>query len=160
MTDNIRSFASFEEAQDFLRRANDAADAQLTNEQRRVSYGDTWVRFYDVVNRIVIFGRVETLAEIAEAEARLGAGPAEVANVLRHTEELESHNLLFGYCYSIIERLGELGSTHRANLWPCPPELFEAARLCVWEVDHLAPHHKAQLEALYVEWRANYLKRR
>lgn len=149
----VISFDDWGEMGDYLRRSEEEANTRVTPEQREVGYGSLWLRFYDIPGRVVIFGRVHTLAEIEADETRLGADPGELAHTLRHTQDMLERNFLFGTCWSTIEPRGELGNTHRCEVWACPQSLFDEARRVGWDIDAMQPSAQQELEAIYQQWR-------
>lgn len=151
----VIGFDNWDDMAKFLGAAEGQANERVVPEQREISYGSLWLRFYPLGpnDRTVIFGKVHTLEEIAAKEAELGAGPGEVQAVLAHTKDMNTRGYLFGTCWSTIEPTGELGNTHRSEIWYCPPALFEHAEQCGWDIDSFEPWAKQALDAVYQQWR-------
>ncbi len=151
---SVIGFDSFDDMQRFLTDAEEAANRRVSDPQREISYGNLWLRFHDPLGRVVIFGRVHTLEEIKAKEVELGASLGEATQVVRHTQQMNERGYVFGTCWSIIEPRGELGNTHRSEIWYCPPAVFEEAKAHEWNVDSVSEWAKDALEALYQQWRA------
>lgn len=147
------SFSSFEEMQRFLEEQEAAGNARMSPIQRKITFGDYWVRFLDVAGRVVIFSYVMPLAEIWDEEVRLGASEGEANAVVKATEESHARGYVFGNCFSIVEPTGELGSTHLCNVWPCSEQLYREARMVGWRVDELPMESQLELEGLYQGYR-------
>lgn len=155
----IREYDSLEDAFEDMRKATEWANAHLAEAQRQVTWGSHWVRFYDIPGRILIFGKVDTLAEVRRGEestVQPGEDPAEVkAEIeysLRSLAERHENGYLYGQAYSIITPDGEYGDTHRANLWPIPAATFEAARSAGWQMDALDINARHAIAAAYAAW--------
>jgi hypothetical protein len=153
---------------DRLAVATEAANRNLHQKQRDIGYGDYFVRFYEVAERIVIFGRVMTEAELFDSEsgdiesiddpAEKQEAIEEVRYTMTALRERHEEGYLYGWCHSTIEK-GELGSTHRSWMWPISKELFEAARAVEWDIDLLPDEHRNALSRAYVEWTAQSIRR-
>jgi hypothetical protein len=175
MTGYVQEFGSFEDALDYMAKATDQANAHLAPEQAALTYGCTWARFDHLVepSRLLIVGKVDTLAEIIAGEieaygddedAAREDGFASVAEAGQHAADNSAANhergYLFGRAYSVIEPRGELGDTHRANAWPISPELFEALLAAECKIDVLAEtdqHRADELYQAFAAWRAHEL---
>lgn len=163
MSDQFQSesFDSWEEMWERLTAATAAANAVLAPKQRTIGYGSNFVRFYRPDERLVIFGHVMTETEVHEAESRgienivdpieKQQAIEEVRYTMNHLRERYEEGYLYGWCYSIVEVGGELGSTHRSWMWPITRELFESARAVGWNIDRLHPNQKVLLEQAYAE---------
>lgn len=154
----IMQFDSFEDALAMMERNTEWANAHLHEAQRRVTWGGYWVRFYDVPNKVLIFGRVFTEAEMEAGERVVhpGEDPDEAAAdadaTIARVRSAHERGYLFGMCYSVLEPDGEPGDTHRANLWPITQGLFDAARVAGWRLDDLDHAAKFALSAVYADW--------
>lgn len=151
-------FESLDEMVAWQQQQTASANANLAPEQAAITWGDHWVRF-DPASMTVIFGTIWELSywdgKIAEAE------PGEDRDewVWEKDSVIASHvnGYLFGRAYSIIEPDGELGSTHRANMWPITPECFEAAEQAGWRLNDIKAPYENELRAAYDGWRAAQL---
>lgn len=150
---SIIGFDSFDDMNRYLSEAEEAAGRRIVDAQREISYGHLWLRFYDPLGRVVIFGRVHTPEEIQINEVELGASLSEARAVVKHTKEMNERGYLFGTCWSTIEPRGELGNTHRSEVWHCPAPVFEEAAAHKWDVDRVSAWAKDALEELYQQWR-------
>ena len=101
-----------------MRVLTEYANENLADAQKQIGYGSYWARFYDIKNRIVIFGYVETLDEMESSERDLGADDGEAAYIRTDTNRRHNDGYMYGMCYSTITPEGELGFTHRADIWP------------------------------------------
>lgn len=137
-----------------LRAATEVANQTLATEQKQIGYGSYWARFYNIKDRLVIFGYVDTLDEMEASERALGA-KADEAEYIRHdTNRRHNDGYMYGTCYSRITPEGELGFTHRADIWPIGKDLFETYQAAGWDVDHdsLAWETKVELSAAYAQY--------
>src|SRR5690349_13644211 len=141
----VMGFSSFEEMQEYMRKAAQQANEGLHPQQRAIAYGDHWVQFADMGELIVIFGRVHTLEEIRQGEQRSGATPSEADEVAASTAADLDQGYMFGTAYSVIEPTGELGTTHKASVWPIEERLFNAARQAEWNISELDEASKVLL---------------
>jgi len=133
---HVKGFASFEDALKFMADATDAANKNLAPEQRAITWGSYWLRFAPEYH-CVIFGRVMPMEELIDSEREAGAEPEELDYTREHYTEQHERGYLFGYAYSVMEPRGELGDTHRANMWPITQEQFEHAKDAEWELRHV-----------------------
>jgi hypothetical protein len=151
-------FESWEDAVSFMAEQTDRANERLAPEQVAVTYGDCWVRFYDIAARTLIFGRITTLdywdEKIATAK---GEDRQEWMDEKVSVAESHERGYMYGKAYSVIEPDGEWGSTHRANLWPIPEWLFEQARAAGWRMDDLDEQGKDGLSQVWLAYRAHNL---
>lgn len=154
-------FESMDQAFAWMADQTERANAVLTEEQRQITYGDCWIRFWtpSLNDIIVIFGKVMTREEVHESEHRGAVAPFDIAEADATTQRVfEQHErgYLFGWAYSVIEPLGEPGDTHRAHVWPIGTDLFEAVKAVGWDIHHadLHPQHRMQIETAYQAYRA------
>lgn len=165
MEEGFASFDTMEEMVEFMRRQEEEANAHLAPQQQAVTWGDYWIRFYDIEHRICIFGHVYTEDEMMEKERAvpLMAGEsseeveAEIAAEMEGIRDAHKRGYMYGWAYSVIEPEGEPGSTHQANLWPIPQWLYEQARDVRWVMDDLDPQGKAEVQRAYTEYRTHML---
>jgi hypothetical protein len=162
----FREFDSLEDAWEFMRKGEAYGNRNLHPKQAAITWGDHWVRFYDIADRMIIFGYIYTPDEVEASEAegidkitdlseRMMAR-AEVAESMRSIRDSHSRGLMWGWAYS--KHFTDLGSTHRFNMWPCSEELFEAAKAVGWDVDALTdPVHRRELERSWQEYRQHML---
>lgn len=153
----VFGFASIEEAFDYMHRNEMAANATLHEKQKAITYGDHWIRFWDIPSRTLIFGKVMTVEEFAESERTASTKddpvtPSELEYELGELRQRHGRGFMFGYCWSTIEPRGELGDTHQANMWPISQELFEAAQAAEWVIDALDQDAKVALSNVYLDW--------
>jgi len=150
-------FPSVEAAYEWMEQQTNAANAGLAPEQRALTWGSTWVRFY-APYRIIIFGKVYLLDDLLTMEGRLGADAAEIAWQRERVTANHDRGYLTGTAWSTIEPRGDDGDTHRANAWPCSPELIEEARAVDWNQQALPERAVGELAGIWSAWQA-HLKR-
>jgi hypothetical protein len=153
----FKEFDSFEELVDWQQQQTAKANAILTDEQKSLTWGSDWVRFWDAGagDLLVIFGHCHTLAEFEPIEKAAGCTAKEwdEYTVPRLIDALDN-GYMYGMAYSIIEPTGEPGDTHRAHCWPISRELFDAAQQAEWDINNLSLEHKIELNVAYGNYRA------
>lgn len=150
----MSEFMAFDDMSDAFRwmeEQTNAANAALAPEQRALTWGSTWVRFY-APYRIVIFGRVHEMDEVLAAERDLGAPPGEVEWMRNRMIANHERGYLMGTAWSTIEPRGEDGDTHRANAWPCTAQLINEGREVGWVQSDLPERGIAELAAIFKAW--------
>lgn len=153
------SFIEFSSAEDmfnWMAQRTDEANAGLAPEQTRVGYSDTWIRFDHLDQFGVICGRVATLEEAVPPQGPDDA-PGEAEAERARAVENHERGYLTGMAYSQVEPDGEWGDTHRANLWPLEPDLFEALRAVGWRHEDLALADKIRVSIVFEQWRQHEL---
>ena len=125
----FHSFDSFDDMLAFMRESERQANARTTPAQRNIGYGSYWVRSWQGV---MIFGYVPSMDEIMDQERDLGASDAEIRWEVESLENAYERGYRYGKCYSVIEPLGEWGSTHVSAMIEIPKEIFEAAQEAGW----------------------------
>lgn len=152
---HIESFDNLEDMFAAMAKATYEANDAICDAQRAVTYGSCWARFA-VDLGIIVFGQVMTLEEVAAGERKVGSTETEIAASLIILQENHQRGYMFGRAYSVWEPGGELGDTHRANLWPITKPEYEAARLAEW---HPARIGGDWLHEAYMDYRAWALAR-
>jgi hypothetical protein len=127
----FESFDSMEEAQEAMAQAERIANALVTSEQVAIGYGDYWCSAFD---DFLIWGRVSTLEELDAESARLSNDPEEVRGEHDVIVSAHARGYRFGWCYSIVEPEGELGSTHISRMIPLDQRQFDKAKEHGWNV--------------------------
>lgn len=150
---NFIKFNNTEDMQAYLLRAQADADSSTHPAQRALTYGDHWVQFEDIANRVVIFGKVYTLTEVKFTEMYAGATLAEAKDAQRHTQILMAENKVYGRAHSILCPGGEAGYAHKSVLWPIEQSVYESAQQVGWNIDRLYPSDKINLEAAFIAYR-------
>ena len=137
-----------------MRVLTEYANEHLAEPQRGLTYGSYWARFYDIRDRLVIFGYVEPLDTMIETERELGARDDEAEYIRADTQRRHEDGYMYGMCYSTVTPEGELGFTHRADIWPIDQAMFEQYREVAWQVDddRLAWETKIALAQAYTEY--------
>lgn len=162
----FREFDSLEDAWEFMRKGEDYGNRNLHPAQQAITWGDHWIRFYDVAERFIIFGYIYTEAEVEAAESEgidkitdpseKTLARSEVVESMRVIRDSHSRGLMWGWAYS--KHFADLGSTHRFNMWPCSKDLFEAAKAVGWDVDAIEdPAHREELEGAWQGYRLHQL---
>jgi hypothetical protein len=160
MAGQFMEFDSIEQMSDWMADQTNKANAVLTDEQKGVTWGSHWVRFYfpGPTDLMVIFGYCLTRDEARESEFRDARNNQDRLEAEQTTAGIIANHergYLFGWAYSIMEPAGEPGDTHRAHVWPIDAETFEAAKAVGWEVfdPDLDVRFKARIERAYQEYR-------
>lgn len=155
---HVQSFTSIEEVFEALQAGERHANANLAPEQAALTYGQHWVRFYDIPDKILIFSKVDTVEEFAEAERQAAIRAeepmtvGELAYAINALRERHERGYLYGTCYSKITPEGELGDTHRGHVWPISPGLFNLARAARWDVDAMTSDGKYAISDAFMAW--------
>lgn len=150
-----------------MARSTEVANRWLADKQRSLTYGSDFIRFYDIQNRIIIFGHVYTEDEMFALEGgndiekipdprERQLAVDEIAYILDRMRDANRNGYLYGWCSSIIEP-GEPGNTHRSACWPITRDLYDAAKAVNWNVDRLDPEERAEVEAVYQAFRSHYV---
>lgn len=147
----FRTYASLEEMATAMQKATERANRDLASAQREVTWGSHWVRFYldkDTIKDgpLVIFGRVLTEVEMVHDE------DDETIAFMRAQHD---RGYMFSRSYSVLVPEGELGDTHRANLWPCSQALFLMAQKAGWNHRELPQVGSISLVDIYTNYRAH-----
>jgi len=159
-------FNSIEDAYEFMRKGEAYGNRNLHPKQENITWGDYWVRFYNVADRVIIFGKVETEAEVEAGEskgiddiaveAERAIAQDEVLYTMTTIRDSHERGLMWGWAYSRYDK--DLGSTHRFYMWPISKDLYEAAEQVGWDVDAITdPVARAELEAAWQEYRRHAL---
>lgn len=138
-------FESMDQMIEFMQKRTDEANRDLAPAQQAVTYGDCWARFDTIATTgVPEFGYVLTLDEAATNQEERASVEAE-----------HERGYLFSRAYSAHFPDGELGDTHRANLWPIDRAVFDALAAVEWDHNAVAPEHKVHLEIAYQAARAH-----
>lgn len=123
-------FDSPEEMVEATRAATARANTGLAPGQRILAWGMHWVRRE---HGVLIFGKVDTLAEVRIEEIECGATVDEADYTANMVETRYADGYLYGNCCSQVVPDGEHGFTHRAAVWPIEQATYEAARVAGWD---------------------------
>lgn len=132
---DFESFDSVEDMLNAMHAREDTANRNTTPEQKAIGYGDYFVRIWgnDFEGYLKIYGQVMPREELFSEEERLGAEPAELSYTMRSHDDSYSRGYRFGWCYSVVEPDGELGSTHVSTMFmKITEEQFEEAKKNGW----------------------------
>lgn len=157
---HIQTFTTHEEMIAALQGRAAHALAGLHAAQAALTYGDHWVQFADLDNRQILFGRVFTQGEVAKSELDSGASIAETATVLTDTDGALRGGYLYGRAHDRFNSDGELGTTHKAHVWPIEERLYLWARDVDWEIERLDPAGRLLLDIAFRSMRAHVVGRR
>lgn len=146
---NVLRFDSHAEMQAYLIQSQTDAHTALHPAQRAITFGTYWCRFVDVANSLVEFGRVAELHEVTELEIAAGSTAREAADVARKTAASLDAGFMYGIAYSVYEREGVWGHTHKAHVWPIEESLFHAAAEVNWQIALLPTSQKINLEVAF-----------
>jgi hypothetical protein len=151
-------FGDFDQALQWMQERTEEANGQLAPEQQALTWGATWVRFYD---ELVIFGRILSREEMIEAESQVDdyedpeEAKAEAAETVARLLDSHERGYMFGKAYSVIEPDGEYGDTHRADMWPISEACFEDAQAERWEPAKMEAEYQQELVAASTAWMAH-----
>jgi hypothetical protein len=156
---HVESFSSTEEMVEYLRANQRRALAGLAPQQRAIRPGDYWVQFHNIHEGHLIWGRVWTPTEVALGELTNPEGLlredvewSEVITTVAHAEEMLEAGLMYGMAYDRFNPGGELGTTHKAHVWPIEERLFMAAAYAGY--DHREIKDEAMRLLLDIAFRA------
>lgn len=143
---NLIPFDSYTEMQEFLRKANAAADQKLHPLQAALHSGDCWVRFLDLPMGMVEFGKILTWQQVYDTEVEAGANTVEARQAADSSLSLLSRNYVYGRAWSPLNRDGEYGVSHKSALWPIECEVVSEAVVRRCQVDLFSLPCKINLE--------------
>jgi hypothetical protein len=152
----IRNFTTIEELSQWIEDQTNAANAALFPEQQALEWGDPWVRFLFTLegDALIIFGRAYTLEEFHDIEIAHGATEDEWTQYTQPTLEASyADGYLYGRCFSTVEPTGELGNTHRVNVWPISQTLYDYAHEKGWDPATFETDELAELNVAYNNYR-------
>lgn len=135
--------------QAYLIQAQADAHHNLHPLQSALTYGSFWTRFVDLGNKVVEFGRVAMLDEVRDLEVQAGATSAEANAIVQSTDTSLRNGYMYGLAYSLYNRDGEWGTTHKAHVWPIEESLFHQAAEANWQIDLLPMSGKINLNAAF-----------
>lgn len=140
-----RTFDELEAMHRETSRLTEAANRHLAIAQMLIDYDSYWVRFYQPTEGkpLVIFGHVFTAEQAAEDEDEV------VIETLKRQHE---RGFMYSEAFSVVAPGGELGSTHRASLWPISVRLFADAQKVIWRHQTLPVNTAAELADVYTNW--------
>lgn len=131
---HITSYDSFEEMQEALARADDAAFEAITPTQAAMERGTAWMRPHE--EGIVIFGKSWTEQDhrsaLDDIDVDDDEGPS-IEDEVRHYDQQWDRGYMFGNAWSPLCPEGELGLTHKSVAWPITDEQLEQAREADWD---------------------------
>jgi hypothetical protein len=160
-------FDSFDDMVEFMRTNTEQANAGLAPEQQALTWGSTWVRFDQVFDENIVFGRCyereEAKQKERDATVRMGdrVDEYEIADTDRRLAAALEDGYLFGVAASRHFPDPEIGSTHRANAWPISDRLFQTMEQLGFDYQKLTdPVLREELEDAYREWREHEMTRR
>jgi hypothetical protein len=133
-------FDSFEQAQDYMRRAEEAANANLQEGQIAlrddVEHERYWMQFTDY--GFIVYGHCWSKALLTEkTKASYAKEPSEddySDDEIASSLEARSRGYMFGEAWSAPYPEGELGSTHVSQIVPISEAMFNAARDARWNL--------------------------
>jgi hypothetical protein len=125
---HVESFDSTEEMVEALRERAAHALAGLAPQQQTLTWGDHWVQFHDIENGGLVWGQVMTREDIARGELASDATWDEVVRAVDKITDGLTSGYMYGRAHDRHNVEGDLGTTHKAHVWPIEERLFEAAR--------------------------------
>jgi len=127
----VTSYDSFEEMQSALQVAEEAAAKRITPTQSKVTFGDCWAMPVPEFG-CVVFGHVWRREDFERSWEENDVPQEERDDEMKMTEEMLERGFVFGRAYSVLEERGELGSTHKSDLWPITGQQFLEASEVEW----------------------------
>lgn len=175
MSGEVRSFESMDDMIAYMRDQTGKANAGLAPEQASLRPGCYWVQFA-YAEDVAIFGHSFTTdlyvsseldaTDESESVELYGSHQAHADHLRKEHANDWANGYMFGRAYSIYEPKGELGSTHKASVWPISPATFAAAGGANWSTERLhevaragVPDARAALVELHnaeVAYRTHY----
>jgi hypothetical protein len=149
----VLGFDSHDEMIEHIRRAQRTALEGLHPAQQGIGPGDCWVQFHDVANRHIVFGYVLPLPVVRRLEVESGATKREAADAVQETAARLANGFMYGKAYDRFNPKGELGETHKLNVWPIDHRTFSAAKNVDWQIDLLDLPYKINLQAAFTAFR-------
>jgi hypothetical protein len=150
-------FNSWPEMQAYLIRAQADAAANMHPAQAAISWGDHWVRFIDISNRVVEFGRVFTRDEVRESEIEAGATSIEARRAVQECAIGMEKGYLYGHAASFLYPSGEVGYSHKSVVWPIEEATYNAAAEVNWQIDRMPVSQKINLQIAFIAWKGRDL---
>ena len=137
----LGEYSSWEDALDAMGQAEETANQHLVDAQRIIGTSPEhryWARFFPV-ERLMIFGRADTVEEQIETEKKYFDADDPDDGWEEHRKSIiarDRRGYLFGRAWSVMCPEGELGSTHRSEVVEITEAEWEAFRQVGW--DHTA----------------------
>lgn len=154
---NVIRFHSQEEMRAHLIQAAADAHNKMHVVQSAITFGDFWVRFVDVANKVIEYGMVATPEEVYAAEVEAGATKAEANQAVEQTQAALRNGYMYGIAFSPLNRDGEWGHTHKAHVWPIDESLFHQAAEANFQFDLLPMSGKINLNIAFLQMK-NHVK--
>ena len=154
---HIQTFETTEEMVVALRKRAEEARAGLHSVQSSLTWGDHWVQFVDLENRHVVFGRIHFDREVGLAELLSGADWDDTVAVVEKTAASLDEGFMYGRAHDKFNVEGELGTTHKASVWPIEERLFLMAQRVDWNIAALDETGRFLLDLAYRQNRAHAL---
>lgn len=138
MTDGLWYFESLDDMLNAMKQAENKANEMATEDQKQIGYGDYFIRIWEADRMfggddLKIYGRIMTREEFIKTEKDCGALDDELAGTMQTHDSSYARGYRWGWCYSIVEPTGELGSTHVSVMRKIGKEEFEEAERKGWK---------------------------
>lgn len=153
----VVAFDSHQQMVEYLRQAAHQAHAGLHVVQDNLTWGDTWVQFVDVTNRHVAFGQIATIDEVHQGELDSSGSADDADAVAAMTRSDLEYGYMYGRVFDRFNPEGELGTTHKASVWPIEERVFQAAHAVGFVVDDLPLWAKFNLHVAQLARRAHLI---
>lgn len=155
---HVETFGSMEEMYEALQERARIAHEGMHAAQAGIAWGAYWCRFIDVAANSVEFGHVYPREKVALEELTSGASWEDTLAVVAATaEDLVGNALMYGIAYSKENPTGDIGHTHKANVWPIEKRLFDAAQKVDFDIERLDDAMKLLLEVAYRSQRTHVM---
>lgn len=137
------SFANQQEMAEYIRRSRELAADGLHPAQRDLTWASTWVQFFNVKERHLVFGKVPHILNIENGD--------EIAKIEARLEE----GVLTAEAYDRLGMNGQLLLIPKRNVWPINWDTFTKVRDARWDFDALDIDTQLVINIAFVSWRAH-----
>lgn len=129
----FQAFNNLDDMFTAMREAEEEANANTTDAQRAITWGDHWFSPHPDIG-LTVFGEIyASLDALAEEERKHGAEEDEISDMIERETGSFTRGYRFGTAYSPACPEGELGSTHVSTMAKISEQEFELARLMNWD---------------------------
>ena len=153
----IIHFDNAADMQAYLIRAQADAAKSIHPSQAALTWGSHWVRFIDISNRLVEFGRVYDRDEVINTEMDAGATRIEARRTAQQAGIGLEKGYLYGHAASFLFPKGETGYSHKAVVWPIEEATYNAAAEANWQIDLMPVSQKINLQIAFIAFKGRAL---
>lgn len=154
---NVLAFSSESEMKTLL--ANAAAHG-LHPEQEALSWGSTWVQFYDIGKHHIRFGLVLSKDTLIDLALESGCTSEQARDQVAAAERAQGMGVLYSRYYDFWRRPDGIHSvTYKAHVWPIEESLYHQASEADWYISQLPTSGQVNLQAAWMGFRAHVKER-